>query len=116
VKLTDQDVYVVARRGEWKIDLYLGQNTGNSSIYVGDGIDDLDRVAGLIASGTNAGAKLMIDVGAYAQLNPGPDFAAQWRFFDLEDLTRIRTMYISLWGPVNRPDEYQPKPAVSMPV
>lgn len=116
MRLTDNDVFVVARRGEWKIDLNRGQMTGDSAIYVGDGIDDLDRVSAVIASGTNAGAKLMIDVGAFDQLNPGPDFAAQWRFFDLEDLARIRAKYIQLWGPVDKPDEYQPKPAVSLPL
>lgn len=113
MKLTDNDVFVVARRGEWKIDFYAGQGTDNSAIYVGDGVDDLDRVSAVIASGTNLGARLMIDVGAFENLMPGPDFASQWRFFDLEDLARIRAKYVELWGPVDKPDEFQPEPKVS---
>lgn len=117
MKLSAQDVFVVARRGEWKLDVNLGAlDSANSAIYFGDGVDDLDRVSAIIASGTNHGARLLIDVGAHENLNPGPDFAAQWRFFDQEDLAAIRAKFVELNGPVNKPDEYQPKPGVAVPV
>jgi hypothetical protein len=91
VLLTAAQQQAVARRADFFFDLYMGLGRGDSSIYTGDGVDDLDQVASVIAAGTNIGAKFTVDVGSQY---------SDYRRFDVEDLSAIRAQYIAL-----RPDE-----------
>lgn len=95
----------VARRADFFFDVYLGLGLGESCIYTGDGVDDLDRLSSLIASGTNVGATFVVDVGSqYSSYRP----------FDLEDIAAIRAQYVSFYGNVNKPNAYTSEPPVAI--
>lgn len=100
--LTAEQHRAVARRADFFFDLYMGLGRGDSSIYTGDGVDDLDQIAAVIAAGTNVGAKFTVDVGSQY---------SDYRRFDTEDLSAIRSEYIAFYGTVNKPDAYLNDPS-----
>jgi hypothetical protein len=100
-------VDTVARRGQWYFDVYLGypMERQDSVVYSGQGVNDLDRLIQVLASGTSANGRFLCDVGFnYSVYKP----------FDIEDVQRIRTRFIAVYGTVNRIDVYAPKPDKEM--
>jgi len=108
VRLTDQEVDTVARRGTWYLDLWFGQNAerADSVVMTGQGVADLDRTIDVMTfTGSTAGFRFQCDVGFnYSVYKP----------FDLEDVHRIRAKFISLYGDVDRIDVYAPKDSVAL--
>jgi precorrin-6B methylase 2 len=106
----------VARQGNFQADIYLGRNPNdwedNSRIFMGNGVDDYNRLINIIAAGTYPGARLLMDVNAPEIVTQAP----QWRQFTIADLLNIRAVYISLWGTVNKPRYYTGEPAVDIPL
>lgn len=106
MKLTDQEVDTVARRGQWYFDLFFGFPIERQDSYVmtGQGVADLDRTIALMTfTGSMDGFRFLCDVGFNYSI---------YRNFDLDDVYRIKAKFINIYGDVNRIDEYQPKPAV----
>lgn len=106
--LTDREVDTVARRGQWYFDVYFGYpvERQDSVVYTGQGVADLDRTIALMTStGSCRGFRFVCDVGFNYSV---------YRNFDLEDLERIKTAFVSLYGNVDRIDVYVPKPSVEI--
>jgi hypothetical protein len=98
--MTVTDQRRVAQGANWYFDVYFGQNTGDSVVFSGDGVDDLDRLIATVAAGTNRGGKMVCDVGVnYSSYRP----------CDLEDVQAIRTLFIGWYGTVAKPDAYAPR-------
>ena len=76
----------------------MGQFTGDSAVYPGEGVPDLDKVISLIAAGTQRSARFFVDTG-------GPGFAVP-KQFDIDDLLAIRAYYIGFYGNVAKPNVY----------
>lgn len=100
MRLTAVEQREIARKAQWYLDVRLGQFTGDSAVYPGEGVPDLDKVISLIANGTTAGASLFVDTG-------GAGFSVPKRF-DIDDLLAIKAYYIGFYGNVARPDVYTP--------
>jgi hypothetical protein len=105
VKLSQDDIDSVARRANFFFDVNFNYKFQDSSVYTGDGVDDLDRLITIIAAGTQSYARFLCDVGLQYSI---------YKPFDLEDLVAIRTAYISIYGTVNKPNVYTPEPPVSV--
>ena len=88
----------MAQRGAWYFDVYFGANTGDSVVFTGDGVDDLDRLVCVLVNGTARDARFVCDVstGNYSVYRP----------FDLEDVLAIRGYFVGWYGPVNKIDAY----------
>ena len=98
MRLTVPEQRLVAQKANWYFDVYMGQNTGDSVVYTGDGVDDLDRLISVIANGTQRGFKMVCDVspGNYSVYRPA----------DIEDVQAIRTLFIGWYGTVSKPNAY----------
>jgi hypothetical protein len=108
VKLTETEQRRVAQGANWYFDVYFGMNTGDSVVFTGDGVDDLDRLIEILSTGTfGSTARYMCDVtfGNYSNYRP----------FDLEDLRAIRNYFIGWYGTVAKPDAYEPRTSVAYP-
>lgn len=106
MKLTDQEVDTVARRGQWYFDLYFGFpiERADSSVMTGQGVSDLDRTIDVMTfTGSMDGFRFQCDVGFNYSV---------YRNFDLEDVYRIRAKFIDIYGNVNKINAYMPKPSV----
>jgi len=98
--LTVSEQRLVAQGANWYFDVYLGQNTGDSVVFNGDGVDDLDRLISVVANGTQRGFKMVCDLGrTYSTYRP----------CDLEDVQAIRALFIGWYGPVSKPNAYAPR-------
>jgi len=107
VKLEQADVFNVAQKAQFRFDCFFGQGNGDWVSYVGDGVDDIDKLIEVINMGTQRDAKFLCDVGAqYNAMRP----------FDLEDLYRIRAQFIVFYGTVAKPNAYLGTPEVSYPL
>jgi hypothetical protein len=94
VKLTAEQQRYLAKKAQWYFDVYMGRQTGDSCVYTGDGVDDLDRLEALM-SGTNPpDSRFMCDVGKQY---------SDWRPFDIQDVQAVRTYYIGFYGTVAKP-------------
>lgn len=95
--MTVPEQRLVAQGANWYFDVYMGQNTGDSVVFTGDGVDDLDRLIAVVANGTQRGFKMVCDVGRnYSSYRP----------CDIEDVQAIRTLFIGWYGTVSKPDAY----------
>ena len=86
---------LVAQKANWYFDVYFGQNTGDSVVFCGDGVDDLDRMIATIANGTNRGGKMTCDLGT--------DYS-NYKRCDLEDAQAIRALFVGWYGTVSKPN------------
>lgn len=111
MRLTAEEQREIARRASWYLDVSLGRFTGDSAVYPGQGVPDLDYVITLIASGTKPGASFFVDVAS-----PAGGGQAVQKPFDITDLQAIRTFYIGFYGNVARPDVYTPATGDAIPV
>lgn len=99
MQLTASDVRDIARRANWFFDVNQDCQTQDWVVYTGDGIDDLDRLISLIASGTHANFRMTVDTGIeYSSYKP----------CDLEDVQAIRTAFVDFYGTVAKPNAYEP--------
>jgi len=99
--LTDSEQRIVAQGANWYFDVYMGQNTGDSVIFTGDGVDDLDRLISVIANGTQRGFKMVCNVS--------PGNYSSYRAADIEDVQAIRTLFTGWYGTVAKPNAYAPR-------
>lgn len=97
MKLTEAEQRYVAQRANWYFDVYRGQNTGDSVIFTGDGVEDIDRLLSVITAGTQASARFVCDVGSTYSV---------YRPFDVEDVVAIRALFVGWYGEVNKPNAY----------
>lgn len=112
MKLTAEEQREIARRASWYLDVSLSRwFTGDSAVYPGQGVPDLDYVIQLIASGTQAGATFFVDVAS-----PAGGGQAVQKPFDIDDLLAIRSYYIGFYGNVARPNVYTQPPGEAIPV
>ena len=107
MKLTDVEVDTLARRGQWYFDMYFGFpiERQDSVVMTGQGVNDLDRVIAVMSQGSTPTSRFLCDVGFNYSV---------YRQFDTEDVQRIRTRFIALYGTVNRIDVYGPNPDVEV--
>lgn len=100
MRLTPAQHRDIARRAQWYFDCYFGQ-PGDSVVFTGDGIDDLDDlIARLVCNGSynfNRNQRFMCDVGTQY---------SDWRPFDVDDVSAIKTQYVDFYGTVSKPDVY----------
>ncbi len=97
----------VAQRGSWFFDVYFGQGTGDSVVYTGDGVDDLNRLLSAWYSGTLKGATMRCDVS--------PSSYSEYRLCDHEDVMAIRGYFMGWYGTVAKPDAYVERTSVAYP-
>jgi hypothetical protein len=92
----------IARRACWYFDCYFGPPS-DSVVFTGDGLEDLnsliERLNNNAAHNRSLHQRFQCDVGTQY---------SDWRPFDIEDVTAIRTQFIAFYGSVDRPDEYAP--------
>ena len=90
----------IARRAQWYFDVYFGP-PGDSVVFTGDGLDDLnqliDRLNGNTVNNHMLDQKFRCDVGTQY---------SDWRPFDVQDVVAIRSLFISFHGSVDKPDAY----------
>lgn len=98
--LTVQEQRLVAQGANWYFDVYMGQNTGDSVVFSGDGVDDLDRLISVVANGTQRGFKMVCDLGRNYSV---------YRPCDIEDVEAIRALFIGWYGDVDKPNAYAPR-------
>lgn len=106
MKLTAVEQRETARKAQWYLDVSLGRFTNDSVVFTGDGVEDLDRVIQLIASGTQPGASFMIDVAGTGDATSG-----HYKPFDIDDLLAIRGFFTGFYGEVNKPQYWVTLPA-----
>lgn len=99
VKLTILQQQYLARRGSWYFDCYFGKDQSDSSVYAGDGVDDLDSLIGKLDfankhNGVGPKARFLADVGTQY---------SDWRAFDIDDLRAIRGYYVQIYGATAKP-------------
>lgn len=100
MKLTEAQRRVIAQRGSWTFDVNLGQGSGNSFVFPGEGVPDWDKLIEIVASGAHVvGFKVTADCGTNYSV---------YRECDLEDLQAMRGLYISWYGTTAKPDVYAP--------
>jgi hypothetical protein len=87
--------------------VYLGQNTGDSVVFTGDGVDDLDRLLSILANGTQRDGKVMCDVAAGNY--------SDYRRCDMDDIVAIRGYFIGWYGTVSKINVYAEGPSVAYP-
>ena len=101
--LTPEQHRDIARRAIWYFDCYFGALSGDSVVFTGDGVDDLDRLierlAANLVNNHARGQKFVCDVGVTYSV---------YRPFDIEDVVAIRSHYIDYYGNVDKPDIYAP--------
>lgn len=107
VKLTVNEQRLVAQKANWYFDVFMGLNTGDSVVYTGDGVDDLDHLITVLAAGTGRSARFVCDVS--------PGNYSVYRAFDMDDLQAIRGYFIGWYGTVNKPDAYTQTASVALP-
>ena len=94
MRLTADQQRYLARKAQWYFDVYLGRQSGDSSVYTGDGVDDLDRLIALL-NGTHApDSRFMCDVGKQY---------SDWRAFDAQDVEAVRSYYVQFYGLTDKP-------------
>ena len=101
--LTLDQINFQAQKASWYID-YNWNNWnigGDTVVYTGDGVDDLDRVIAVMQSNPNGIA--LIDTGT---------LTSSWQPCTLADVQGIRTAYIAYWGTVNEPGFPTGQPAI----
>jgi hypothetical protein len=113
--LTTNEQRNVAQLANFMFNCWLGPGTGDSVVFTGDGVDDLDRLIAILASGTERGAKFQVDVGGLMG-GQGMGYYSVYRNFDMDDLAAIRGFYIGWYGDSAKPNAYVPEPAVSFPL
>lgn len=99
----------LAQRAYWSFDCYFGMNSGDYSIFTGDGIDDLDSFIAKLESHMPFAkdVRLLADAG---------DFFSCYVPFDLEDVRDIRRLYVSWYGETNKPDVTIKTASVAIPI
>lgn len=85
-ELTDQAI-----RASWFFDINLGDRS-DSAVYMGDGVDDLDRVSGVMYAHPNG--RFTINVGKQT---------SQYKPFNLDDISGIRYAYVAFYGERDKP-------------
>lgn len=98
--MTYQEQRNVAQKACFYFDVYFGQNTGDSVVVTGDGVDDLDRLISRMSTESVRDAKFLCDVSMSND--------SQYRPCDLEDVQAIRAHYVSFYGESDKPDAYLP--------
>ena len=98
--LTPEQHRAIAQRAQWYFDCYFGP-PGDSVVFTGDGVDDLDR----LISRLNANAQDNRQLSQRFQCDVGTQYSA-YRNFDIEDVVAIREQYIAFYGDVNKPNVY----------
>ena len=93
----------IAQRAIWYFDIFFGAMTGDSAVFTGDGVDDLDRLIGRLNNNAiynrSPDQRFMVDVGI---------LYADYRACDIEDIMAIKEQYIAFHGNVDKPDAYLP--------
>ena len=89
----------MARKAYWYFDCDFGVGTGESSVFTGDGLEDLNSFISRLSDaqrygGINPYSRFLADVGT---------ITSDWQPFDLDDVKAIRTYYVEVYGYVNKP-------------
>lgn len=103
MSLTQDQIDYQAAKASWYVD-YNWNNWnvgGDTVVYTGDGVDDLDRLIAIMQSNPNGRA--LIDTGT---------LTSSWVPCTVTDIQAIRTAYIAYWGTVNEPPFPTPQPAI----
>lgn len=92
--ITQAQAEYLARKAHWYFDVQFPQTgfNGDSVVYTGDGIDDLNRFRDLMASQPKA--KYLVDVGT---------LTSSWQVLVLSDVDAMRTAYVSFYGSTSKP-------------
>lgn len=101
--LTPEQHRDIARRAIWYFDCFFGASSGDSVVFTGDGIEDLDN----LISRLNNNAAYNFSLHQRFVCDVGTQYST-YRPFDVEDVIAIRAQYLLYYGNVNRPDEYAP--------
>ena len=105
----------VAQNANFYFDCYFGAGTGDSVVFTGDGVDDLDSLIAILASGTNRDARFQVDVGGLMG-GQGVGYYSVYRNFDMDDLQAIKGYFEGWYGTVSKPNAYTPLPGEAFPL
>jgi len=86
------EIESVVDRGSWMFDFYEYDGKSDYTAFVGDGVDDLDRLI-LMVENTKTKFTLLINVGL---------FSSDWRVTRMEDLVYMRSYVVSKFGEVSK--------------
>lgn len=106
--LTPEQIFGITKRGTVQFDILWSPLHGGGDwvTYSAEGVKDFNKLIETMASGTEHSARFKVEV--MVGLNDEGE-----RSFDLEDLVALRDQFIAFWGPVNKINEYGPKPTVA---
>jgi hypothetical protein len=100
VVLTDAQIDFLVKCAAWKFDVAIkdARNASDSSVYAGDGVDDLDRLINLLEGNTLPNGATQMRVTC----DVGRTFS-QYITVTVDDVYALRARYIQFWGTVNKP-------------
>lgn len=94
VVLTDAQLDFLARAASWKFDVDFKVTHGDSAVFTGDGVDDLDSLISRIQSTVPLAPRIQVDVGK---------LFSQYVFVGVEDIIALKSRYIEIYGTVSKP-------------
>lgn len=100
VSLTDEQIDYLARSASWKFDVSFrdGRNAVDSTVYTGDGMDDLSKLISVLEDSTLPNGsrefRMMCDVGS---------LFSNWVTATVDDVYALRSRYIAVWGSTDKP-------------
>jgi hypothetical protein len=104
MKLSGTEHNLIAQRASWFFDVFPNDTNdrGDSSVFAGDGLDDLNQVIAFV--GSHPRCKIICEAGTAA---PGATFARMAQC-DIQDIYSVKTAYIAFYGSVNKPGIVEP--------
>lgn len=101
--LTQDQINYQAAKASWYVDYKWNSVfvTGDSVVFTGDGVDDLDRLIAVMES--NPRGTALMDTGT---------LTSSWVPCTVADIQALKTAYIAYWGTVNEPTFPTAQPAV----